>query len=223
MKKLLFVFILSLSVNGLAQEVFNIKKASKLYDVRLEVEKCDENSCAGDAKFSIFRKGEKKPIQVFKTQTAFLSEEAKRPKTKIMYDYQSVVFFEDYNFDGVEDLAIRDGNNGGYAGPSYQIYLFSPPTKKFVHNDSMTDLNQQVGLGLMEVDKKKRVLRVYSKSGCCLHSTEEYKVVGGNRIRKVYEWTEDATIADEKRVKITTRTLVNSRWRTSVKYVKRKN
>lgn len=216
MKKIILVILL-LNIGVLAQEVFNIKKASKIYDVRLAVENCDENSCSGDAKFSIFRKGQSKPFQMFSTPTEFMAEEAKRPNTKIMYDYQSVVFFEDYNFDGSEDLAVRDGNNGGYGGPSYQIYLFSPKLKKFVHNSAMTDLNQGSYLGMMEVDKKKKVLRTSSKSGCCWHQTEEFAIVR-NRPKKVYEWTQDATISDENKVKITTKKLIKGKWRTTVKY-----
>lgn len=216
MKKIILVILL-LSIGGYAQEVFNIKKASKIYDVRLEVKECDENSCRGDARFSIFKKGQSKPFQVFTTPTEFMAEEAKRTNTKLMYDYQSVVFFEDYNFDGLEDLSIRDGNNGGYGGPSYQIYLFSPKTKKFVHNAALTNLNQGVYLGAMEIDKKKKVLRTFSKSGCCWHQTEEF-VVAGNRPRKVYEWTQDASIADENKVKITTKRLVKGKWRITVKY-----
>lgn len=216
MTKIIF-FILLLNAGVLAQEIFNISKASKIYDVRLEVEECGEVSCTGNAKFSIFKKGERKPFQIFTTPTEFMAEEAKRPNTKIMYDYQSVVFFEDYNFDGIADLAIRDGNNGGYGGPSYQIYLFSPKLKKFVHNSALTKLNQGVYLGMMEVDKKKNVLRTSSKSGCCWHQTEEFAVVG-NRPKKVYEWTQDASIADTDKVKITTKKFVAGKWRTSVKY-----
>jgi hypothetical protein len=222
MKKLLFIFVLLLSVNGFAQHKFELKKASKIYDVRLEVENCDETSCEGEAKFSIFKKGQSKPFQVFKNETEFMAEEAKRPNTKLMYDYQSVVFFEDYNFDGIDDLAIRDGNNGGYGGPSYTIYLFSSKLRKFVLNPAMTELNQEGYLGAMTVDKKKKVLRVFSKGGCCLHTTEEFKVVN-DRPKKVYEYLEDATIADEKRVRITTKRMVNGKWQTSVKYVKREN
>lgn len=219
MKKIIFLVLL-LSISGFGQEVFDIKKASKKYDVRLEV-KCEEDSCAGDATFKVFRKGEKKYFQTFKTYTEFNVIEARMPYSKRMYDYQSVVFFEDYNFDGIEDLSIRDGNNSGYGGPSYQVYLYSPASKRFVHNQAFTDLNQNGYLGAMAVDKKKKVLRVFSKSGCCLHSTEEYKVVNGNRLKKVYEMEENAMIADENKVQITTSRLVNGKWQTKVTYRKR--
>ena len=218
MKKIILLMLL-LGINGFGQEVFKIKKASKLYEVRLEV-KCEEDSCAGDARFSVFRKGEQKPLQVFKTFTEFKAVEAEISNAKRMYDYQSVVFFEDYNFDGIEDLSIRDGNNSAYSGPSYQIYLFSPGTKKFVHNEAFTELNQSEYLGSMTVDKKKRVLRVFSKGGCCLHSTKQFKVVGGNRLKQIYEMEENAMV-DEKRVMITTRRLVKGKWQSKVRYKKR--
>lgn len=219
MKKMLFLMLL-FNISAFAQQKFDIKNASKSYDVRLEVAKCNDWKCEGDAKFSIFKKGQRKPFQVVKTPTEFMIEEARRTNTKLMYDYQSAVFFEDYNFDGIEDLAIRDGNNGGYGGPSYQIYLFSPKSRKFVHNDPITDLNQGEYLGMMEVDKKKKVLRTFSKSGCCWHQTKEYAFIN-NRPKKVYEWTQDATIPDENNVQITTKRLIKGKWITSTKLVKR--
>ena len=50
--------------------------------------------------------------------------------------------------------------------------------------------------------------------------TEEFLVVN-DRPKKVLEIVEDATLADEKRVKITTKRLVGGRWRTTTKYVPR--
>lgn len=220
MKKTVILFILLLSASAHAQKIFDIKNASKLYDVKLEVKECDDSFCRGEAKFSIFKKGQSTPSQIFTTPTEFMLEETRRANTKLRYDYQSVVFFEDYNFDGREDLAIRDGNNGGYGGPSYQIYLYSPKTGNFIHNSAFTELNQGAYLGAVEIDKKKKVLRGFSKSGCCWHQTEEFAVIN-NRPKKIYEYTEDASIPDESKVKLTTKRLVGRKWRTTVKYAKR--
>jgi hypothetical protein len=130
------------------------------------------------------------------------------------------VSFSDYNFDGVDDLALCDGANGGYGMPSYQIYLFSSRANKFVHSEPFTELSQEGRLGMFETEAKKKHLRTFSKSGCCLRVTEEFAVVN-NQPKKVLEIVEDATIADEKRVKITTKRLINGRWRRTVKYVPR--
>lgn len=219
MKKFSILWLFVLSVGVFAQEKFDIKNASKIYDVRVEVEKCADWKCEGDAKFSIFKKGASKPLQIFSNNTEFMREEVKLKDSKALYDAQSIVFFEDYNFDGTSDLAIRDGSNGGYGGPSYQVYLFSPRAKKFVHNDSFTELAQGAYLGMFEVFKKRKVLRTLSKDGCCWHQMEEFAVVN-NRPKKILEVTEDATVksGNGERVKITTRKFAAGRWRASVKY-----
>jgi hypothetical protein len=220
--KIPILLLLFLSIPVAAQTRFDIKKASKTYDVRLEVEKCDDSFCGGKATFTLFKKRQAKPFQTIRLEdTEFMLEEATLANAKQMYDAQSTVFFEDYNFDGIDDLAVRDGNNGGYNGPSYQIYLFSSTRKKFVRNISLTDLNQGGYLGMMEVDKKKHVLRTYSKSGCCWHQMQEFKVVN-NRPYKVYEYTEDAMAADGK-VHIETRKRIGGKWRVSKRTERKRN
>jgi hypothetical protein len=220
MKKTIFlIFLLSAAV--FAQQNFEIKNASKNFDASFAVESCDESFCRGKITFSLFRKGEKKPFQIIKfPDSEFMLEEAKLTNAKLMYDAQSVVFFEDYNFDGREDLALRDGNNSGYGGPSYQIYLYVAQSGKFIKSRPFTDLAQGEYLGMFEVDQKKKVLRSFSKSGCCWHQTREF-IVTGNRPKKVFEETEDATIPDERKVKITAKILVKGKWQTRVKFVKR--
>ncbi len=98
------------------------------------------------------------------------------------------------------------------------VYLSLRSAGKFVYNQAITELGQH--LGMFEVDKKKKVLRIFDKSGCCWHVTEEYSVVN-NRPFKVFVEEEDATIPDETKVKITTKILVKGKWQTKVKYVKR--
>ncbi len=118
----------------------------------------------------------------------------------------------------MEDVAICNGTNGSYGGPSYDIYLSSRAAKKFVYNKTFTDLASH--LGMFVVDEKKKTLLTFDKSGCCWHITERYSVVN-NRPVKIFEEVEDATIPDDSKVKITTKTLVKGKWKTSVKYVKR--
>lgn len=75
-------------------------------------------------------------------------------------------------------------------------------------------------LGMFTVDKKKRQLQTFDKSGCCWHVAQRYKVVGDRPVM-IWEETEDATIPDETKVKITTKTRVGGKWKTAVRYVKR--
>ena len=223
MKKL-FLFVLLLSVPAPAQVKFEKGNASKNYNARIEVERCAENTCDGKLKIELFKKSGAKPFQVLNiAETEFAMEEAKLTDAKRRYDYQSIIFFEDYNFDGIEDLSIRDGNNSAYSGPSYQIYLFSPRRGKFVHSPAFTRLAQSEYLGMFEVDKKKKVIRVASKGGCCMHRTEEFRVVN-NRLVKVFEIYEEVEVWKENvnRVRIETSRLIKGRWQTRVRYEKLK-
>ena len=205
-----------------AQVKFEVKNASKLYNVQIEVERCEDKICEGPVTFTLFKKNHLSPFQVFKlSDTSFMLGEKDQPSANITrLDQQSAVSFSDYNFDSIEDLSLCDGRNGGYGASSYQIYLFLPRGGRFILSEEFTELSQTGRLGDLERDARRKRLRTFSKSGCCLHMTEEFVVVN-NRLKKVLEIVEDATIADEKRVKITTKRLVGGRWRTTTKYVPR--
>jgi len=218
--KEIFLLVLLLSAPVFAQVQFEKGNASKNYQARMEVERCEENTCSGKLKIELFKKSSRQPFQVIKLEeTEFALEEAELNYARRRYDYQSIIFFEDYNFDGIEDLSIRDGNNSAYSGPSYQIYLFSPPRGKFVHSPAFTNLSQSKYLGMFEVDKKKRVIRVASKGGCCMHRTEEFRVVN-NRLVKVFEIYEEVEFNEKKgnRLRIETSRRVKGRWQTRVRY-----
>ena len=221
MKNLAIVFILVLATSAFAQKTFDLKDASKYFDIKVTVAKCDDSMCSGEAKFEFYKKGGAKPYQTIETEDTYLEFGEKGvPKVNrtVGYDEQSVVNVDDYNFDGMEDVAICDGTNGSYNMPSYGIYLSSRSAGKFVYSPAFSQLGAH--LGMLTVNKRQKTLETFDKSGCCWHITERYRVVN-NRPVKVYEMVEDATIADETKVKVTTKTLVGGKWKTTVKYVKR--
>jgi hypothetical protein len=222
MIKILFCMLLFCTCAA-AQIKFEVKSASKLYDVKIEVERCEDKICEGKVTYTLFKKKSATPFQAFELpDTSFMLGENDQPSANItrLYDEQSAVNFSDYNFDGIEDLSLCDGRNGGYGMPSYQIYLFLPRAGRFILSEEFTELSQEGRLGMFERDARRKRLRTSSKSGCCLHMTEEFVVVN-NRPKKVLEIEEDATIPDKKRVKITTKRLIGGRWRTTTKYVRR--
>ena len=94
---------------------------------------------------------------------------------ELPYGEQSVLIYEDFNFDGKPDLAIMDGQNSCYGGPSFQIYLASE--QGFRRNPEFTRLAQEY-CGMFQVDAKARQLHVMTKSGCCWHLFETFNVVG---------------------------------------------
>ena len=221
MKKLIIVLVLLFSSSAFAQHKFELNDASKYFDIKVNVAKCDDMYCSGKATFSFYKKSGTVPYQVISLpDTQIQLGDGGKPLTNVTmrYDTQSVVDVDDYNFDGMEDVAICNGGNGSYGMPSYNVYLSSRTAKKFVYDAAFTKLGSH--LGMFEIDKAKKTLATFDKNGCCWHITERYDVVSG-RPRKTFEEVEDATIRDETKVKITTKTLVAGRWKTSVKYVKR--
>lgn len=210
------------------QKTFEIKGSSTAYDVKISIDKCDEEEskynpsiCRGPGQVDIYRKGSSTPFQVLKLkeleidskQTAYNSKINK--KQRKLYDDEYSVIFDDFNFDGSEDLAICNGRNGGYGAPSYNVYLYDKSSKQFVENVKLSNLTEEAYLGLFFIDRKKRELTAFSKSGCCYHESEVYKV-SNNRPVLVEKTVEDATSG--KTVVITTRKLINGKW---VKRVRR--
>jgi len=203
------------------QRTFTLNSASKYFDIKIRVAKCDQDSCSGKASFSFYKKGSSTPYQVINLPDTLIQLESDgKPLVNdtLLYDEQSVVDIGDYNFDGMEDVAICNGQNGSYGMPSYNIYLSSRAAGKFVYNAALSKLGGH--LGMFTVDKKNKTLETFDKDGCCWHITERYKVVSDRPV-KVFEEVEDATAdTNSKRVKVTTKQLVAGKWKTSVRYEK---
>ena len=220
MKSLLFLLILYSS--AFAQKTFELKNASQYFDIKIAVAKCEETSCRGKATFAFFKKGTKTPYQEINLPDTYveLDEKGKPEVNKtLLYDKQSVVNIGDFNFDGMEDVALCEGTHGSYGMPAYRIFLSSRAAGKFVYDKNFSALGKH--LGMFEVNPKRKVLRTFDKSGCCWHITEEYSVVN-NAPKKILEVVEDATSNEGTKVKITTKKLVGGKWQTNVKMVARK-
>ncbi|WP_407640379.1 XAC2610-related protein [Acinetobacter piscicola] len=207
-----------LSQNTIAQ-IFEIKKASKHYDVVIDVP-CDRNECGGQAKIDVYKKGQTKKFQHFLSTdlTTYLGKDFK-PSVNVvqLYGEQSPLIFDDFNFDGQEDIAIRNGNEGAYGGPTYDIYIFNRTRNKFVFSDELSALTHE-NLGMFKLDADKKRILTFNKSGCCYHIRSEYVVVPQKGLRLVKEFIEDATVAEGDKVKVTERTLNKGRWVENTKY-----
>lgn len=221
MKGFIFSVVLLFSTSAFSQTMFDLKNASKYFDIRVKVEKCDDGYCNGKASFSFFKKNGSKPYQVIELDdTQIQLSQTGQPMTNIslLYDDQSVVNVGDFNFDGMEDLAICNGPNGSYGGPAYNVYLSSRSAGKFVYSKEFSELGEH--LGMFSVDKKRKRLSTLDKSGCCYHIAEEFIVVN-NKPFKVRSVEEDATASDDRMTKITTKTWKNGKWKTVVTHGKR--
>lgn len=229
---LLAGLLLTLTAGQAARAQSPVKSggASAKYDLSVQPGACgaakrqggddDSDGEAVPARVHIYRKGAKSPFQVLCLPSVWVNSEqfAYSPKTagkrRVLYDDEYSVVFDDFNFDGLEDLAVCNGRNGGYGGPSYTVFLFDRRAGRFVESRPLSRLNEGVYLGLFFPDAKARTLAAFSKSGCCYHETEIYKVVG-NRPVLVEKIIEDATAASgasEDFVVVTTRKRVGRRW-----------
>jgi len=203
------------------QRDFTISKGSKNYYAKISVAVCEDNYCHGPGTVWIYNKKTNDLFQILKSDDLYFSlRNNSSPTVNIieLYGENSPLIFDDFNFDGNEDLAIRNGNKSGYGGPSYDVYVFNITKKQFVLSSELTEL-ASTNLGMFEIDKNRRRLITISKSGCCYHVTTEYKIAFGKGLIKVYESTEDATESD-KYIIVYTKKLVNGVWKETVKKIK---
>ena len=213
-------FLLPLLLLGTAifgQHHFELNDASKNYNIKINIENCENNECSGKASIEL---SDKKTSKKFQTLTSdnlnFFLNEDQKPTANIiqLYNEQSPLIFDDFNFDGTEDIAIRSGNESGYGGPSYDVYVFNITKKQFVPSEELTTLAHE-NLGMFNTDSERKRLITYSKSGCCWHLTKEYTVLPQRGLFKVYELEEDATGGET--VKVTKKEFIDDKWTTNIK------
>lgn len=203
---------------SLAQETLKVNNVPRGYDLTVHMKGCgdDPDVCSGPAHVSISRKGAGTALQVLSLANVEINRETvaddpqlnAQPRNVYAVKYSFIA--ADFNFDGRQDLAIRNGRDSGYGGASYTIFLFNARSKKFVENRKFSALAEGPYLGLFSVEAKKRRLVATSKSGCCFHQTDTYKVVGDRPVL-VEEIIEDLMGTPGYAV-TTTRRLVGGRW-----------
>jgi hypothetical protein len=209
--KIFVVLLLSVHV-CFGQMHFEVKNSSSNYSIQMFVDTCFDGHCEGKGTIKLI---DKKTNKIFQTLYAddlyFYLDSTQNPTVNIiqLYDEQSPLIFEDFNFDGSVDLAIRNGNNSSYSGPSYDVYVFHATKKQFVFSDELTTLAVE-NLGMFQTDSKRKRIITFAKSGCCWHITTEYAVVPQKGLKKVYEFEEDALGGEN--VVVTTRKLINNKW-----------
>ncbi len=199
MKKLFLVFTTSLlSTCAIAQNKFADNASSEKYQAKINVETCSEGLCTGKASIILLDKITGKEIQTFNSKDLDFSLKTHQdPKEGLVElgKYQSPLIFGDFNFDGHEDIAIRNGSNSAYSDPSYDVYVFNSSKSKFVINKELTNL-ASTNSGMFNIDRKNRQLSVYRKDGCCYNKTTYYKTDRKNGLTEISSVIEDSSIGD---------------------------
>ncbi len=171
---------------------YRVQDFSERYRATLEVDASDEVFRPGIVR--VFARGSDAPLIEVASPELVLDTDGKSGKAKanvheLPYGEQSVLIYDDFNFDGIKDLALMDGQNSCYHGPSYQVYLGT--ADGFVPSPGFTELAQD-NCGMFEVDAKAREIRTMTKDGCCWHQFKVYTVRDGEALLES-EVVNDAT------------------------------
>lgn len=220
MNRKLSFFIAAFTMTSIilfGQKTFTINNSSKIYNAKIQVEKCEDKTCSGSGTIKIYTKNNSRLLQEFKSEDLYFTlDHNNKPSTVMeLYDEQSPLIFGDFNFDQNEDLAIINGNNSGYGLSSYDVYVYNVTRKQFVLSKELTEL-ASTNLGMFDIDKKRKRLKTFTKSGCCWHQSTEYEVVPKKGLVRVYELTEDATKGDDY-VYVTEEKFINGKWTKTTK------
>lgn len=199
------------------QYQFEVKNISKKYNAIIHVENCNDGQCGGKGTVELYDSNNRK-VQSFVSDNLVLNP--KRGQKLVpgqlipLANDQSSVIIDDFNFDGTEDVAIRNGNMGNYSSASYDVYVFNSTRMAFVKSEELTDLGSS-GFDFFETDAKRKRLISYGKSGCCRIFTTEYAVIPNKGLDRVLEKEEDMT--NEDQVRVITKEKINNKWITKTK------
>lgn len=219
MKKFLqstLLFIIIFFPNAtLGQVTYEVENFSDDYSGKIYFS--DTSEVFSKGWITIFDKKTNKQI-IFETSDE-LSFDAHEHGNKIIaniqqlpYGEQSHILHKDFNFDGLKDFAIMDGQNSCYHGPSYKIYLAS--SEGFKLNDDFTELAQE-NCGMFEVDTTSKTIHTMVKSGCCWHQYSEFKVINNIpvKIKSLTESNFDGFITDYSEGKLINGKMVETNYK----------
>jgi len=198
MKSLIIICGILLIANASeAQFKFLANNSSDQYKAKIFVDKCEGNACRGKATIIVYEKVTDREIDTFHSDDLEFgltgTQHAKLGWLELG-KYQTPLIFGDFNFDGIEDLAIRNGNKGAYSSPSYDVYL-AATENKFIPNSELTKLASE-NLGMFDVDKKTKQIAIHQKDGCCFDKTINYKFDAKKVPYEDSSVIEDSSIAD---------------------------
>ncbi|MHA6194520.1 XAC2610-related protein [Pseudomonas wadenswilerensis] len=169
---------------GLPRTTYPLENFSERYRATLEISDQDEVFRPGILR--VYAKQGDVPLIEVSSEELVLdqqtgSEEVRANIHELPYGEQSVLVYQDFNLDGIKDLALMDGQFSCYHGPSYQVFLGT--AEGFRHSASFTELAQNY-CGLFAVDEKTREISAFTKDGCCWHEFSSYTLENGEPMLK---------------------------------------
>lgn len=178
------ILLLTLQVS-FGQNTFDVQDFSKDYYGKLYLDNPTEVFSKGWT--AIYQKKTNKLLlKVESDKLVSDFDEENRIKTNILelpYGEQSVIIYEDLNFDKMKDFAIMDGQNSCYGGPSFKVFLGTKNKNKFIFSKSFTRLAQE-NCGMFKVVPEKKQITTMTKSTCCWHQYSTY-IIQNNKPKAI--------------------------------------
>ncbi len=177
MRKLWMFFVAFYAPATFAQKTYTVDDFSPDYRATVYVTQPKEVFSPGWIRIE----DKKTQKELFKVKSEALAIDAENGKVtsnirELPYGKQSVIQYEDFNFDGIKDFAIEDGHNSCYGLPSFTVYLGSKTG--FKRNQAFTNLAHDY-CGMFSIDAKQKAIHTMTKSGCCWHQYSLFKIKDG--------------------------------------------
>ncbi len=174
-KYILFLPFLFIVVISDAQQVYTVKNFSPDFSAKIKIE--DTSNQRHKGWIGIYDKKTNK--QLIRVNNSNIHIELHNGKVvanikELYYGEQSIIMYEDFNFDGIKDLAIEEGPYSCYGGPSYRIYIGNG--SGFAFNKAFSKLAQEY-CGMFEVDTINKRLKTMAKGGPAWHEYSEFAVI----------------------------------------------
>lgn len=216
------ILLLFIAMHAQGQYKFLDNTSSNQYEAKIFVANCENGLCGGKGTIILYDKISGAELQTFNSpdlQFSLTEKQDAKLGWLPLGKYQSPLIFGDFNFDGHEDIAIRNGSKGAYDSPSYNIYTAASATK-FNIDTRLSELASN-NLGMFAVDKKNQRISIMEKSGCCYQKTISYKQDSKKQWFVIESVIEDSSIGDE--VVVITQKLINGKMQKTVEKFKTKD
>jgi hypothetical protein len=189
-----------------AQQNFELSDSINQRYLSIQVDTCTHDGFCGGKGIVRLKNKLGKVVQSFSIENLVFSK-----NNSLVKETLGPVTFRDFNFDGYNDLAIVNGNNGNYSFISYYVYLFSPEQHRFLMNKELTALSNE-SMGLFKNDKKRKRIITHAKGSFATSVDHEFVFVTPYHIQNVLE---RFTNIHENMVEEKTNTVINGKWVTT--------
>lgn len=177
MKSILYLLILMASIAFSQQKLLVLDiNGIGIYRAKVEIKECKHDNCSSQAVISIFDQNDKRIIHSRTEKEIsglFYDEMIKVNSQQISYEDQGLIVYEDFNFDGIKDLAIADGNYS--CNDSMAFAVFINQNGKFIHSKEFSALTTNY-CGIFQADAISQRIYTSRKNGCCHYQFSEFGI-----------------------------------------------